>query len=314
MQGQLQKAAQEWASLITNLPLKKWWRAAPRWLSVLMVILVAKSASDLTWIIFAPDEKGGAVNQSRQVNSQSPGAAGSQPRLQTVADLHLFGVASKAPVVLDAPIEATETKLKLILRGVFAATDPQNAMAIIADARGEEKVYKKSETIFSGVKLYEIYSDKVILERGGSFETLSLPKDEESTSSRPAFVSSRTARPTTRMPTDEVTRTREIHAGNKLDQLKQKLTTEPTEFWKEVRIEPVQDENSQIKGYRFNHNDPQIMRALGLRPGDVILEVNGSPVSDPSVLTSLLSDLGSQSTLSLGIERNGQRENLNIQM
>jgi general secretion pathway protein C len=229
--------------------------------------------------------------------------------------MHLFGVANKAPVVSDAPIEATETKLKLTLRGVFAATDPKNAMAIIADAKGEEKVYQKAETIFSGVKLYEIYPDKVILERGGSFETLSLPRDEEPASSRPAFASSRTARPTTRLPqTDDVTRTRNIRAGNKLDQLKEKLTAEPAEFWKEVRIEPVQDENNQIKGYRFNHNDPQVMRALGLRPGDVILEVNGSPVSDPSVLTGLLNDMGSQGTLSLGIERNGQRENLNIQM
>ncbi len=314
MQGQLTKAAQEWASLFTNLPLKKWWRAAPRWLSVLMVILVAKSASDLTWIIFAPEEKSTAVNQTRQVNSQASPATGSQPRLHTVANMHLFGVASKAPVVTDAPIEATETKLKLTLHGVFAATDPQNAMAIIADAKGEEKVYKKSETIFSGVKLYEIYPDKVILERGGSFETLSLPREDESTSSRPAFASSTTARPTTRTTNDDVARTRNIHAGDKLDELKQKLTTEPAEFWKEVRIEPVQDENSQIKGYRFTHNDPQIMRALGLRPGDVIMEVNGSPVSDPSVLTSLLTDMGTQGSLSLGIERNGQRENLNIQM
>ena len=56
------------------------------------------------------------------------------------------------------------------------------------------------------------------------------------------------------------------------------------------------------------------MRALGLRPGDIILEVNGNPVSDPSVLSGLLGDLGSQTAISLGIERNGQRENLNIQM
>ena len=56
MQGQLQKAAQEWASLFTNFPVKKWWRAAPGWVSLILVVLVAKSASDLTWLIFAPAE------------------------------------------------------------------------------------------------------------------------------------------------------------------------------------------------------------------------------------------------------------------
>jgi general secretion pathway protein C len=196
---------------------------------------------------------------------------------------------------------------------VFAATDPKQAMAIIADARGEEKVYKKSETIFSGVKLYEIYPDKVILERGGSFETLSLPREEVS-SSQPAYVSNRTARPTTRKTQSGVARTHTVRAGKRLEQLKEKLTNEPAEFWKEVRIEPVQDESNQIKGYTFNHNDQQVMRAMGLRPGDVIVEINGSPVSDPSVLSSLLTDLGSQQSISLGIERNGQRENLDIQM
>ena len=313
MQGQLKKAAQEWASLFTNLPLKKWWLAAPGWISLLMVILVAKSASDLTWIMFAPDEESGVGPRSRQSASQAP-VASPQPRLHTVANLHLFGMASQAPIVSDAPIEATETKLKLTLRGVFAATDPEHAMAIIADARGDEKVYKKSETIFSGVKLYEIYPDKVILERGGSFETLSLPRDETAGSSQTAYVSNRTARPTTRKTQTGVARTRTVRAGKRIEQLREKLTTEPAEFWKEVRIEPVQDESNQIKGYSFNHNDQQVMRALGLRPGDVIVEVNGSPVSDPSVLSSLITDLGSQNSISLGIERNGQRENLNIQM
>jgi len=314
MQGQLKQAAQEWASLFTNLPLKKWWQAAPGWISLLMVILVAKSASNLTWIIFAPAEQGNAAGMTRQSVSQAP-VEGTQVRLRTVADLHLLGVASKAPIISDAPIEATETKLKLTLRGVFAATDPLHAMAIIADARGDEKVYKKSETIFSGVTLYEIYPDKVILERGGSFETLSLPREElEGSSSQPAMVSTRTARPTTRKTQAGVARTRTVKAGKRLEQLKEKLTTEPAEFWKEVRIEPVQDENNQIKGYSFNHNDQQVMTALGLRPGDVIVEVNGNPVSDPSVLSSLITDLGSQQSISLGIERNGQREDLNIQM
>jgi hypothetical protein len=58
MQGQLAKATQEWASLLTNLQWQKIWRVAPKWIAFVLVILVAKSAADLTWLIFAPNEQG----------------------------------------------------------------------------------------------------------------------------------------------------------------------------------------------------------------------------------------------------------------
>jgi len=312
MQGQLQKAAQEWATLFTNFPVKKWLRAAPLWISVVLVVLVAKSASELTWLIFAPEDV--SLSSHQQGRSAPVTPTTRQPRLRTVANLHLFGLASKKPVTRTAPIDAPKTGLKLTLRGVFAASEAEKAMALIADARGKEKVYKKSEMIFSGVTLYEIYPDKVILERSGSFETLSLPRDKLSTTSRPRTTSTRTARPTAQPTSSGVVRTRTVRAGKRLENLKQELAENPQKFWENVRIEPVYGDNRQVKGYKFNHKDRQMMRALGLRPGDVIIEVNGQGVSDPSVFSSLLGDLSSQTTISLGIERNGHRENININM
>jgi len=311
MQGQLQKAAQEWASLFTNFPVKKVWRAAPLWISVILVVLVAKSASELTWLIFAPDEVSSTGQSQIRSAPVTPGAQ--QPRLRSVANLHLFGLANKKPRT-QAPIDAPKTGLKLTLKGVFAASVAEQAMALIADARGKEKVYKKSEVIFSGVTLYEIYPDKVILERSGSFETLSLPREKLTSSSRPQIRSTRTTRPRTQPTSSEVVRTRTVRAGKRLENLKKELAENPQKFWENVRIEPVHGDDQQIKGYKFNHKDRQMMRALGLRPGDVIVEVNGQGVSDPSVFSGLLGDLSSQTTITLGIERNGHRENININM
>jgi general secretion pathway protein C len=111
-----------------------------------------------------------------------------------------------------------------------------------------------------------------------------------------------------------VVRTRTIRAGKRLENLKQQLSENPAAFMQEVRIEPVFGAEQQMRGVKFNHNDRQVMRALGLRPGDVIVEVNGQPVSDPSVFQGLLGNLSSQTSITLGIERNGHRENLNINM
>ncbi|MGD8926408.1 MAG: type II secretion system protein GspC [Thioalkalispiraceae bacterium] len=316
MQGQLHKAAQEWATLFTNFPVKKLWRAAPKWISVILVILVAKSASEMTWLIFAPAQDSSSNYKRGGTPAVTPDQIAHQPRLRTVANLHLFGVASVKPVTQEAPIDAPKTGLKLTLRGVFAASTPEQAMALIADARGEEKVYKKSDTIFSGVTLYEIYPDKVILERSGSFETLNLPRDESSLQSRAISrprTSIRTTRPTIQPSSSAIVRTRTIRAGKRLENLKAQLTENPAEFMQNVRIEPVYDNSQQMKGIRFTHKDRQVMRALGLRPGDVIVEINGQPVT-PSAMTELLGQLSSLNQLNLGIERNGHRENLNISM
>jgi general secretion pathway protein C len=310
MQGQLAKATQEWASLFTNMPWQKVWLRAPKWITVLLVVLVAKSAADLTWLIFAPGEQ---AQLTRGRNQTTQSGAQPQPRLRTVSDLHLFGVATKQAPVAAAPIEAKETGLKLTLRGVFAADNPSQAMAMIADARGKEKVYRKNDTIFSGVTLYQVYPDRVILERSGSFETLSLPRDKESTTATAPRRVNR-SRYTPPRSTNYPVRTRSIHGGKQLSELRNQLTANPQEFWKNVRIEPEYDNNNQIKGYKFLHNDRQMMRALGLRPGDIIVEVNGQPLTDPSTLSGLLGQLSTATSLSLGIERNGRRENLNINM
>ncbi len=312
MQGQIQKATQEWASLFTNLPLKKWWRSAPTWVSFILVVLVAKSAADLTWIIFAPDE---VIVTTKPQPRTVPVTRSSQPRLRTVANLHLFGEVNRAATV-KAPVDAPKTGLKLTLRGVFASNDAGQALAMIANAQGEEKVYKKNETIFSGVILHDILADKVILDRSGNFETLTLVEGKKSRGRGPVrSTRGRSTRPKATAPRSSgVVRTRTIRAGKRLEDLKKKLSENPQEFMAEVQINPVFDAAKQIKGYKFTHKDRQTMRALGLRPGDVILEVNGQQVSDPAVLQSLFSDLKSQSNISLGIERNGHRENININM
>lgn len=311
MQGQIVKATQEWASLLTNLQWQKVMRVAPKWITAVLVVLVAKSASDLTWLLFAPSEGNKNTRRYQSVRSTKP----VQARLRTVSDLHLFGVAPKHTAVTEAPIEAKETGLKLTLRGVFAADNPTQAMAIIADARGQEKVYRKNETIFSGVTLYAVYPDRVILERSGNFETLSLPRDKANKNSPTTTrVMRNRYRPRPSVTNTGTVRSRTIQGGKQLEKLRNELTQNPQEFWKNVRIEPAYDSSNQIIGYKFEHNDRRIMSAMGLRPGDIIVEVNGQAVSDPSVLSGLMGQLSTATSIRLEIERNGQRENLNINM
>lgn len=320
MQGQIQQAAQEWASLFTNWPWKKWLTKAPYWITILLIVLLAKSAADLTWLMFTPEP---VIKQAstRHSTNRSNATQAQQVRLNKVVSMHLFGVAAKATApTRRAPIETVkDTNLKLTLKGVFASDNPDKASAMIEDDKGKEKVYLRGDTIFPGVVLYEVHADKVILERGGNFEALNFQRDDEKKNGavRRGRFGNRTSRyrDKIRQPAVAQPRTRTIRANSKIQKLRETLAQDPSKFMQEVRIEPQYDEaTKQIKGFTFNHNDKQIMRALGLRSGDVITQVNGSPVSDPSVVSSLFTDLNSLSSLQLTVERNGRTEVLNIQM
>lgn len=301
----LNKAAWDktnWLSSFEKLPWQTLLASSPKWLSLLLVLLIAQAAAEMTWVIFTPEE----IQQTRTQSRSTVVSPSSQVRLNSVVKLHIFGEAQEiqAEVVnTEAPIDAPKTNLKLVLRGVFTHSDPDKAMVIIADAAGKEKLYRTGGKVPGGATVHTIYSDRVILQRNGQFETLNLPRDK--LPSRAVAVSRSVSR--------DVKRERSVQAPNKLKEMRKLIKTNPQEIWKQVRIEPVL-ENGKIKGYRLFHQDAQLMRALGITKTDVITEVNGMSLDDPSALYELMGQFDTASDIRLTVERNGATEVLVVHM
>src|SRR5690606_5996394 len=106
----------------------------------------------------------------------APGAE----RGREVARLHLFGeaVTTQEAVVEAVPRDAPDTRLRLTLRGLFAARDPDQALAIVAEPGGDEKADRIGDPRPGGAELREIHADRIILSRAGRYETLRLPQEE----------------------------------------------------------------------------------------------------------------------------------------
>ena len=209
-------------------------------------------------------------------------------------------------VAQEAPIDAPKTNLKLVLKGVFASNEPDKAMAIIADAAGKEKLYGVGTQVPGNATVHAIYPDRVILERDGRFETLSLPRQRLPEN---AVV----ARPLDRSAETRAAAQLSDEASEKLQEIKQMIKNDPQSLWKQVRIEPV-IQDGKIHGYRLSHNDVQLMRSVGIENTDVITAVNGYPLDDPAVLYELLNQFDTASEISLTVERNGGIEVLVIHM
>ena len=138
---------------------------------VLALVLLVDRLADLTWQLWSGKDI--AVNTTTSAPLQS-GSTQRSVSPSVIASWHLFGKADKTSKVV--PTNAPETTLRLTLKGVFASADAPSA--IIAAANGQEREYSPGDSLPGGAKLREIFADRVILERQGRFETLSLQRRE----------------------------------------------------------------------------------------------------------------------------------------
>jgi len=256
--------------------------------------------------------------------SSSAGVA-SQPRFQRVdvgalALVHLFGEEGAKPVTQAKPqeVNAPKTHLSLTLEGVFVAKDDKNSTAMISEARRESQLYHIGDKVAgSNATLAAVFSDRVLLNTNGRLEALYFPESQNNSGltrssaygSGPRTVSARTGRfnPSPgampggglggAMPTPA--QTQQI-----VDALRQEISTNPQGVLSQFGLA-----SNNGRGYRVSSTGNPILSAIGARPGDVILTVNGQSVGDPEQDVSLIQQVMQSGCVKVGVERNGRQFN-----
>ena len=93
-------------------------------------------------------------------------------RVSDITSAHLFGETHGSVTDANAP----QTSVQLVLAGVLAVPDPKRGLAIIGPSAATAKLYAVGSAVPGGVSLYAVYSDRVLLDRGGVIESLLLPR------------------------------------------------------------------------------------------------------------------------------------------
>lgn len=212
---------------------------------------------------------------------------------------HLFGTpATSEPTTGAAPIDAPDTRLNLVLRGVLSSDDPDGARAIIAEPNGNENFFRVGSAMPGGAELKEIHADRIILMRAGRHETLRLPREAMEgavTTSRPEAA------------TDD-----SDSAGELLGGYRDELQNNPQALMELARPVPYTDANG-FAGFRlFPGSKPALFAQVGLQPGDIVKEVNGVVLDNPTKGAQVMQELRDSQQLSLRIERGGQEINLAV--
>ncbi|NOX70943.1 MAG: type II secretion system protein GspC [Gammaproteobacteria bacterium] len=271
----------------------------PGWMALILVVAIAWQSAHIVWALVPGSPLGETIeavplsvtNSGDHANSSSLG------NVQSIANAHLFGEASVevAEVIPQGPIEnLAETRLALTLKGIIAGSDDSMSFAIIADNRDEEKIYAIDDAVVPGTKLHAVYTEQVVLNRSGNLEALKLPKEFPKSSS--PVRRNQTA---SRRATSTNSRSNSGSIQNVLAQNVTKLADviRPTPYFK----------GGQQQGYRvFPGRDRKKFALLGLRPGDLIKDIDGAALTDPQQAMKIFENLGTADQVSVTVERNGQ--------
>ncbi len=263
----------------------------------------------LLWLVLAP--AGSKVDVAPLPAPASTAAA------LSVAKWHLFGNPQNV-AMMRLTHNAPTTTLRLTLRGTWALDDPHRGLAMIEDEHGSEHAYKIGAEVTVGVKLVEVYPDRVVLNHEGVDETLRLPVAAASAPPLPAVNQRNLANgqsqhassiPPTFVPPSM--------ANGAIDwsRAQKQLQIDPTELARQVHIAPV-FENGKIAGARLSGGGrvAELMQQAGLKPTDLITAVNGTTLSSLSNPQELMDNLKDAASLQVTVMRDGKPATLTLNL
>jgi len=278
-------------------------RRLPGAVSLVMAILLGIAIADLLWALI-PSPKSAAWRPAPAPASAKPSGAAARPAgaidVATIQSANLFGQYQAAPTENGG--QAPESTLPLKLIGILASSDNERySRALIEVAAGDERPFGVGSQVIQGTTLQAILPDRVVLSRGGKLETLRLEKDLASASGAGAEA----AQPPPPPPPP---------GSMALSQVRDQVLQDPNKAGDFVRVQPA-SKDGHLQGYRiYPGKDRSIFAQAGLKPGDLVTQVNGVQLDDASKALKMLSELKDASELNLVVDRGGQSQTINVKM
>jgi general secretion pathway protein C len=258
----------------------------PQLLTVLAAAAIAAQLAILIWKFVPGAHRPPAPPAPRPPPSADVGA---------LLRARLFGAPSSAgPSGADAP----RTRVALVLAGTLAVRDPTQGLAIIGETAQNARLHVVGAQLPGGVRLHEVYPDRVVIDRDGVLETLPLPR-QVTGGTAGTLVAPLSA------------------AGNAMEpplaESVQRLIAQGPEVIGEVLRPMPTYANGQLKGFRvYAGRDRRKFAKLGLQAGDLVTQINGVPLGDAQHGMEILRSLGSAGAANVTIERGGGTQQLSI--
>ena len=256
---------------------------------IVTFVLALALAAQLAFIVVA------MTSRSRQA---APPPLASQPPpppldIGALVNAHLFGNA--AVQASSDGANAPPSSMPLVLAGVLASEDPKQGMAIIGESAQAAKVVAVGQQVPGGAQLHSVYSDRAVIDRSGTLESVYLPRQ----------AAGGVAGPPPPMPTASA-------GGNDamIERMRKLVNDDPGLLSQVMRPQPV-FAGGEMKGFRvYPGANRQAFSRMGLRAGDMVTAINGTPLNDKDRAQEIFGTLASSTDARVTITRNGRQQEL----
>jgi general secretion pathway protein C len=274
----------------TNALLSRLQANGPKLVSVVLGALIVLELGRLAYSMYATPVKSPQPVVAATNRPQRPGLD-----IQSVVSAHLFGVAAVDASSQD-PENAPQSAANLVLAGTIATQNPKRGVAIVSDGGAASKVYSVGDKI-GGAALHSVYMDRVILDRNGALETLLLPHQ--------LLVS-------TRGPAKARSGTNATVAA--VDNIRHLVQQDPNILDQVMRTVASYDNAAgKLRGFRaYPGKNRQIFNKLGLKSGDLVTAINGTPLDDPQRSQEVFDTIQTSDHVTVTIERGGQKQDITL--
>jgi general secretion pathway protein C len=279
------------------------WLAALRWvLPLILVVILAALLADTVWLwAYGPSDVVPRNPELPRVEEQASGAETEQVRYEAVREWALFGTWEKSRTEdsKDKPVDAPETRLQLKLLGVFqTGAKGQEPGAIVAEQGNNGKLYRVGDRLPGNARLHEVYADRVILRRQGQLETLKLESPGLTGGVRPVDESAGAQRSSEERDRPRPSQDQNADGSGLAGSVEQQRQ----------RIIRGLGLESSDQGYVIGDAAPaQLLDRAGLKPGDVVVSVNGHDVGQKKADLAALKEYHDEGSAKVVIERGSQR-------
>lgn len=262
-------------------------------LQFVLVVVIAILVARIGWLLIAPSDAVSSLTvRPLPAPIQQVTRSNVRGDLSLLMTTNPFVSSGRVPsAVPDAP----ETTLNLKLAAIFMSTDPAADSATIVTPDNRSQRFQPGDEIIPGTELVRVLSDRVIISRNGTDETLMRGGREAGLS-----VIGDAAEVAEAPSTTVAARTPLFEPGVSARTLLASLN-------------PAADmSNGVVEAFVLQpRSGPDLMQQAGLQPGDRLIRINQKPVRDLDT-AALAAELSSAQTVSVTVLRGGATQDLDI--
>lgn len=280
--------------------------------SLLLVVALGISLAKLMWLVITPLKE---FKTHVQETGKIEGFEKKNVNYgKLISDQHLFGVIKKVvavekalPEVVKKPVVPPK-ELNLKLYGIVAYKSSQDGFALISSNNGPQKVFGKGDELSKGVKVSEIFPEKVMIDNNGTMQELVLPRKDVKNTKKSRKQNSRPnpgLQP--KVKNRVASKTKSIKKKSPdISGFRKEVMTDPSKLMEIARATPAMV-NGEFTGFRLQPGRKRkFFKQLGFEPNDILIEVNGIVVDSPSKGAMILGELSQAAALSVIVKRKGQ--------